>query len=179
MNDLGKLMREQDNRSTASPYLYVLQAQRKVYANDFENPDGKEYYDSDYDSGFDSIEEARKHFIEDGYDNIDQRIEDLVAYEYKFYWEDVNWFFTKEALDKHLRANRHRYGKTRDYVKYCLRNPEMEYVQKVMYNGFLDAAIEALELIKTKHPSCDCMDTAGIANEALDKIYKEIPWLKK
>lgn len=41
------------------------------------------------------------------------------------------------------------------------------------------AAVESLELIKTKHVLCDCMDTAAIADEALEKIYGAIPELRR
>jgi hypothetical protein len=41
------------------------------------------------------------------------------------------------------------------------------------------AAVESLELIKTKHVRCDCMDTAAIADEALEKIYGAIPELRR
>lgn len=125
-------MNNQDNRATASPYLYVLQEQKKVYANDFENPDGAEYYDDDNCTSYNSKKSARESFRESGYEDIEKQVEKLKRIEFKFYWEDVNWFFTKEALDRHINGNRHRYGKTRDYVKHCFRNPEMEYVQKLL-----------------------------------------------
>lgn len=41
------------------------------------------------------------------------------------------------------------------------------------------AAVESLEQIKLKHPQCDCMDTAAIADEALEKIYGTIPELRR
>lgn len=137
-------MSEQDRRATASPYLYVLQVQKKVYANDFDNPDGIEYYDDNLCSSFTSKEEAQLHYEEGEHEynqkDVEKKMGELKKCEYKFYWEDVNWFFTKEALDAHVRCNRHNYGKTRDYVKYCYRNPEMEYVQKLL-RGEIDVSI--------------------------------------
>lgn len=52
-------------------------------------------------------------------------------------------------------------------------------VRQARDSDLIVAAIESLELIKTKHVSCDCMDTADIANEALEKIYGAIPELRR
>jgi hypothetical protein len=156
---ISERLKNQDNRATASPYLYVLQEQKRVYADEFDNSDGVEYYDDHTCSSFDTIEEAREYFEENEFEDVDDKVNNLRKSEYKFYWEDVNWFFSKKALDNHVRGNKHRYGKTRDYVKHCLRNPEMEYVQNTLTNNLIGKLKEEIEVLR-QYGNKDCTEMA-------------------
>lgn len=132
IDNIGKRMLEQDRRATASPYLIVLQEQKKVYVGKDVEHDGKEFFDGDNCCTYDSMDEAYQDYVEHGYEDPKGRCCDLEEVYFRYYWEDVNWFFTYEGLNEHLRLNKHNYGKTRDYIKYCGRNPEMEAVQNLL-----------------------------------------------
>lgn len=130
--EIGDRMTKQDNYGTAHPYVIVLQ-QKVERIVPVGHGDEKRYYDSESCSSWNSIEEFRTSMDGSGYEpeEIDKFVDSLEEYEIKEDWEDMNWFFTNEGYDEHLRLNKHNYRKEiRPYIKHMFRNPEMAEIWK-------------------------------------------------
>ena len=86
------------------------------------------------ESSFENFDELEAMAKENGYEEGDiKRLKSEVYHgHYKYEWQDRNWFFTYSGYDEHVRLNKHNYGKIRNFVSYCNRNPEMETVQRYL-----------------------------------------------
>jgi hypothetical protein len=141
---LSKDFKEQDNRGTASPYMYQLR-DKKTIPSHSDYTDLFIWQEGGGECIYHSIDEVRERLAE-YYDNDDFKnqekfndteIEEIAESKLEikrtyYIEEDVieNVFFTLNALEKHLNSNGHHYKKPFSYVGYYFRNPELELIQK-------------------------------------------------
>ncbi|MEA2037035.1 MAG: hypothetical protein U9O94_05975 [Nanoarchaeota archaeon] len=140
-----KEYKEQDNRITSFPYMFILQERYTVaVSDDYADSNCMVEYINVDDEIFLSEEEYKELFANSEIDEDGQEVafdedgELLYKDEFKevcsnFYWKDVGFFFTEKALNEHVEANHYHYGMTRSYVKKLFRNPEMEMILKTMF----------------------------------------------
>jgi hypothetical protein len=117
---LGTKIVTQDNRMTAAPYLHVLQEMKQQFVRGSDRYDKMVFEDSNGD-----IWETEKDYhemVNGKYSSADKHNmhKQLLKQRFLQYtWEDVNWFLTLEAAEKHAVQNRHRYSQTRIFIKHC------------------------------------------------------------
>ena len=127
----------QDNRSTASPVLLLLQVKKEYVAhNDFCNNTDAVYVENltgEYHR--ESSLEALISWHNDGLEEEDKIIdwiedEHYGKYELGHYWETVNVFFSDAGFEEHMSLNSHNYrkGEVRTYAIHAFRNPEMKEI---------------------------------------------------
>ena len=130
MKKIVSLMESQSNRSTAEPYYFTIMSEKRVTCS--EDSDKYVYQDpEDFEVEYESLEEARKEYVEAERDIecIEVWLESLTRYYYQYIEETRGFFFTEEAIDTHMKQNRHHMGrKAHSYVKHAWRDPEMEMV---------------------------------------------------
>ncbi len=139
MKDLAQKMKKQDNRSTASPHLYMIREKYKEYNLHGEGEFSEyvcegESYDKDQ-----VIEYMRENYLEDLTDEecMEKAEEDgYVEYTYnletRFSETNPNVFLTEDAAKKHLKLNNYHFHGGFDYIIHAWRNPEMEMLFKVI-----------------------------------------------
>lgn len=123
----------QDNRSTASPYYYVVRCVKLLTAADSRGC-AYQYYDSDACESF-TEEQLRQHCDENDIEDVEAYIESesLEKIEVQEVDEYVNVFFTYDGYKKHIKLNGHNYRhceKFDSYVMHAFRNPEIEGLLK-------------------------------------------------
>jgi hypothetical protein len=138
-------MTQQDTRSTAQPYLILLQT-KKYYVThpDYTGGGGgiKTIYQWDKDNEYEaeSVEELKQVLLEAG--AIDEHwLEenegftefDCEVIAMDFYWETENVFFTESGYSEHVRQNKHNLGEFRSYGICAWRNPEMKIVMESIH----------------------------------------------
>lgn len=96
LSDFVDRVNTQNNRSTASPYIFCVQSLEHVFWAPLQM----------------SAILVEKCDDGDGYNH----------YNYK----DCAWFFTEEGAKQHLDLNAHNYNQPRTFVKHCFRSPEIE-----------------------------------------------------
>lgn len=135
LQGLVKEINKQDNRCTATPYYYVIQIVRLV--EDCMN--GEDYYFDEDGNHLGTKEEAIKDCMENyeqTYEEAENYVENdcrTLAMSYQKVIEQGPVFLTEKAINKHIEANRHHYGKTaQSYVDHFWRNPEMESLFKAI-----------------------------------------------
>ncbi len=143
-------MSEQDNRSTAAPYFYVIRTSKKVPAY---SGCGEfiEYYDpEDPEEIYDSIEEyitkqkeyqEYEEMLDVEKEDFDLKMEDieyeLEKVELNHEWEEKGMFLTETDAKEHLRRNYYHYSKdAHTYVKHSWRAPELEEFLKALFEHF-------------------------------------------
>jgi hypothetical protein len=161
LEEMGKEMMDQDRAGTASPYIVALQEKVPTQVGPDQEYDKRIYYSSWLECEFDTIEELEAQAKENGSD-VCQVVRESTLCHIKYKWEDRNWFFTRKALEVHVKQNKHRYGETRSYVYHCFRNPEMEAVQ----NHFKEMALTSDKVEVANYPDivedvCYCPIHAG------------------
>ena len=141
---------EQDNRSTAAPYFYVIRTKTQVAAYDGCG-EFTEYRDpEDPECSFVSVEEYIEKKKEwSGYDDMldiekeefDLKMEsaeyDLVSYDISYEWEERGMFLTETDAKDHLKYNHYHYSEdAHTYVKHSWRAPELQEFFVAMFNHF-------------------------------------------
>jgi hypothetical protein len=122
----------QDNRSTASPYFYVVRGIKKLTAAD-DRGCGYEYYDSELCESF--TEDELKKYCEENELDFELHSEELERINVQEVEVDENVFFTFEGYKKHINMNGHNYRhfeRFNSYVKHAFRNPEIENLLKTI-----------------------------------------------
>lgn len=135
--DVAKKIKTQDNRGTAKPYFFQVQTKEQVavpegcgieawFYDDFTIETDDEINEKISDLKNVSIEEVKsmkdyeKELIleEAGYHKIN--------YDYKN--EYYNCFFTEDACENHIQANKHNYNQPKSYLNHAFRNHEMKKI---------------------------------------------------
>lgn len=116
----------QDNRSTATPYYFVVQSLDRVLDQDewiWVNEEGGE---------IDSCDVSAEELEERGYDNFEDYAEgELDKYYSKLEYVDRQGpFLSLEAAENHIESNDYHYNEPRTYCKGAWRNPELELLLK-------------------------------------------------
>lgn len=135
--ELGRKIKNQNNRGTARPYYFVGIRKEKFVCHPEYNRSVDYYckYDSEMTSEFKSTPDGYLEFeklaLEGGWvgtkEMAKERWEELEEVPIAFHEEDDNVFLTEEGFEKHVRLNAHNLPKDyRSYVKHAFRNPEME-----------------------------------------------------
>ncbi len=124
---IGKLMREQDNRGSDAPMFAVQESVRRYG------------FDSGYAHKYVWMSHANDYHIARG--KLRKRLENgdtsgaCSTYEkvyYKSKWRTVQWFFTEEAANDHVMANKHNLGKCRIYAVSLHNNAELRTVYQFL-----------------------------------------------
>lgn len=147
--ELAIRLKTQDNRGTALPICFLLQdveEKRAFYQGEFvlfRDDCGKEWRGEDEDDIIRQILASRREGIECEIDDYYKAVDDLFdeikkevegnCYEMNYEFVTKRIFLTLEAVNNHLKANRHYYSdKARIYVDHFWRDPEMELVYKIL-----------------------------------------------
>lgn len=135
-------MKEQDNRITASPYIFQVQETRMIPT--FEGGSDKTvWWSSEYEIELRTDEEIRSFlydYTEETEDNIDtlssDGLNDFISEykDFKLFYETENRtlsnvFFTEDSCEEHIKINGHNLHRPRSYVSHCYRNKEIETIQ--------------------------------------------------
>lgn len=129
-------MAQQDNRSTAAPYFYVIRTKIKRYVPDGSGEDTDFVIDGVV---YDSEDDARKSLKEYGEDP--DRIKKLIAsgkrYDYKMDWEHKGMFLTESDAEMHLKRNNYHYSSdAHTYIDHAWRAPELEAFFVALFKEF-------------------------------------------
>jgi hypothetical protein len=135
-------MKNQDNRSTAFPYFYVIRSSKLVISDPDYISDEVKYYHPDYDDlTWDTEEEfidyLRYDLIEEPYEEsyIDLELKNLRKIYFAKIWEEHGMFLTEEDAENHLKSNSYHYSQdAHTYVKHAWRAPEL----KNFFDNLLD-----------------------------------------
>lgn len=127
-------MKDQDNRSTAFPYFYVIRSSKLIITDSDYSYDEVKYYHSEYDdltwdTEEDFIEYLRHDLSEAPYSEayIELEVSKLKKLYFIKTWEEHGLFLTEEDAENHLRSNNYHYSKdAHTYVKHAWRAPELE-----------------------------------------------------
>jgi hypothetical protein len=130
MQQIGELIRTQDNRCTSDP-LFLVQEKKRMYGMD---PDYCEDYDwlsEDHEAVADEIERA-------GLDVLDDKGVEIKGWEKAYYidqWEFVTVCFTEQACKDYIEANGHNLNEPRIYAASAYRNREMIAIREMLKSG--------------------------------------------
>jgi hypothetical protein len=126
-------MKEQDNRSTAFPYFYVIRSSELIITDPDYCNDVVKYYHPDYD---DLTWESEKDFVDylkndlndepfkESY--IDLEVKNLRKIYFKKIWKEHGMFLTEEDAENHLKTNYYHYtSDAHTYVKHAWRAPDL------------------------------------------------------
>jgi len=125
----------QDNRATASPYLFLLQTPTPVAVDGEHSYDRLSYYHPSFENPvFDSRADAEAELYSYGFrdERLEEEKEGIREYYIKDVWKTQQAFFTEAGVQRHLDLNKHNYGRYRTYVVHCFRNPEMQELFEVL-----------------------------------------------
>lgn len=132
LKDLMSKVNTQDNRSTASPYYYVVRGVKKLTAAD-DRGCGFEYFDSDACESF--TEDQLKQYCEENDIDFEEHKERCEKFNVQEVDEYVNVFFTYDGYKKHIELNGHNYRhfeRFDSYVMHAFRNPEISQLMEVL-----------------------------------------------
>lgn len=126
--ELQKRISENDNRSTARPYLLLLNKKHKISADeDFSDEfEYVEHVTGDYLS-FNTFEEAYSYLRNDYYfdDDFVLKDGDIKKWYYQEVQETVNVFLTDKGYQEHMTVNHHNIGEHDTYGIHAFRNKEI------------------------------------------------------
>jgi hypothetical protein len=139
-----KKMKEQNNRSTASPYFYVIRSSKLIITDPDYYSDEVKYYHSDYDNltwntEEEFIEYLRHDLSEAPYSEayIELEVEKLKKLYFIKTWEEHGMFLTEEDAENHLKSNNYHYSHdAHTYVKHAWRAPELQKFLDNLMNYF-------------------------------------------
>lgn len=132
LHAIGKLLRTQNNRCTASP-MFIVQ-QRRSYQCEADEGDVVEWRNADWEKA-DDEEAARLEELHDERDYSDEAVDALKGWTrmgLKFYWEFCMAAFTEEGCKEYLRQNGHNLREPRIYAESWNRCPEMLLVRETL-----------------------------------------------
>lgn len=155
--EMSKRMNTQDNRATATPFMYIIQVDKEIPCPDacgttkLINNEGDEW---DLEEAKEEYEtEIREYFkVTDKEILSDKMIETYLieteqACKVNYRIEqvpadglNVNTFFTEEAVKRHIAQNHYHYIAPQVFIVHAWRNPEMEMIHK-----FLKELVESKE----------------------------------
>ena len=134
IKDFLTQMANQDNRSTALPYFYVIKTKRSYAVG----RDTSSLYNNYCPEDYDDIE-----FFNDDYEGIDnEEYEKLSEKErnkvyIKYYYAEEGMFLTEEDAINHLNCNHYHYSKDAyTYVKHAWRAPDLTNFLKALFKYF-------------------------------------------
>lgn len=131
LNEIGHLIRTQDNRITADP-LFVVEREEKVCGVNANYSDGYDWFNSDLQR---EAEEEEIEILEAASDRYDSD-EDIGGWEkigYVKRWEFVTACFTEQGCKDYLKQNGHNvHGPTRIYAHGSFRNKEYQDVRNYL-----------------------------------------------
>jgi hypothetical protein len=133
LREIGKLIREQDNRCTDAP-IFIVQQLKRVYGFD------PEYADDDCIAWIDhandcSVASPEEHTaLEEAYQNGEYTkiSENWTRTAYQDRWEFVTACFTEHAAREHIRINGHNLNGPRVYAESSFRNEEFRTVRQFL-----------------------------------------------
>ncbi len=131
----------QDNRSTATPFFYVIRS--RVWVSAYNEGEGDRVVFVNNNDPEDQIKEEslqaainayREEMLEyeEDFEKTDSEIEDILSSEYSEHWENKAWeerncFFTEKEAELHLKANYYHYSRdAHTYVKHFWRAPDVK-----------------------------------------------------
>jgi hypothetical protein len=118
----------QDNRSTASPYMYVVRDVRRVYGiDDVFDSAGSVWYNFEDGSSYLTDEELMDAFDAEEKDCVEDIANDN-GYDYVRYTEIrviKNIFFTEEAAIDHIKECHYHYNDPDIHVEHLVKNNEL------------------------------------------------------
>lgn len=134
IEDIGKLIRTQDNRITDQP-VFIVERQRTEWGYGIGHSDDYKWLNPENDYSEADEEETER------LDELDNECGDTGNWQkvfYKHYWEFVTPCFTEQGCKDYLAQNGHNLGVTRIYAHGSYRNDEWQAVRKHL----IDASLE-------------------------------------
>jgi hypothetical protein len=130
LEDVGRRLREQNNRATAHP-LFIVQHKRRVYGFDPDYCDDVVWLNGPNDSCEATPEEHAE--LEARYEEDGVEPEDWQRTGYRDQWEFVTACLTETGAKDYLTRNGHNIrGEVRIYAESCYRNDEMMRVREYL-----------------------------------------------
>ena len=129
-------MKDQDNRSTAFPYFYVIRTEKEVDCNVDNADETKVYWQGDT---YDSMEEVEKYCQEAEYSEEETRdaLREATEYGVRKVWQKKGMFLTETDAENHLKRNHYHYSSNaHTYVDHAWRAPELEGFFKNLFEYF-------------------------------------------
>ena len=121
-------IKEQDNRSTASPIYFVIRTATYVPTDKDYGYDKITYYDNDDCREWESKEAFEAEMTEEGLDEeeIEHKFSKFSECAAKLIWEEKGMFLTETDAKHHLKANNYHYSQDAHlYVKHAWRAPDL------------------------------------------------------
>lgn len=126
MQEIGSLIRTQDNRATSDP-IFIVQRLRRMYGVDAEYACSSVWLDSDQEEASE-IEAAGLAVLSAN----GVAIEGWEKVWYIDHWDFVTACFTEKACQDYIAAHRHNLGESRIYAASAYGNPEWIAVRKFL-----------------------------------------------
>jgi len=169
LEEIGKLIKTQDNRITDQP-MFIVQQKVRDYG-----------YDSDYTDDYIwySNEDAMEASSEQAYNLDNDTFSDEYDHEWekKYYierWEFVTACFTEQGCKNYLKINGHNLREPRIYAEGSYRNNEFQAVRDMLIglDGKSDLLKNVMKYCKT--PNSDMNRPLwGIVSEVFGVSYEE------
>jgi len=128
VQQIGELIRTQDNRLTSYP-LFIVQQKKRIWGMNSDYCENYEWIDAhDPEIVADCIQRA-------GLDALSECGTDIFTWSKVYYvdlWEFVTACFTEQACDDYIAANGHNLTEPRIYVASMYRNREMIAIREML-----------------------------------------------
>lgn len=138
LEEIGELIRTQDNRCTSDP-MFLVQQRKRYYGMDPMWCDDYAWVNAGGD--YDEADEDQTAKL----DEMDEFGEDTGDWYKSYYmdtWEFVTACFTEKACEDYIEANSHRLTDPRIYAASAYRNWEFITVREALRDGKLKACCE-------------------------------------
>jgi len=136
IRDFLKKIAEQDNRSTRSPYFYVIRSEIRVSAPACNADEIEVYWDGDTYESMEALEEylEKNEYSENQKDDV---LSEAEEYGIRKEWKESGMFLTETDAERHLEANYYHYSKNaHTYVKHSWRAPELKDFIQALFKHF-------------------------------------------
>ena len=128
LEEIGKLVINQDNRITDAPMFIV---EKKVFDYGYDSQFCDEYKWIDYGEDHEEADEEETVRL----DNLENTLEDTGTWEkvyYKERWQFVTACFTEKGCKDYIRLDGHNLGETRIYAEGSYRNNEFRDIRAAL-----------------------------------------------
>ena len=134
-------MKDQDNRSTASPYYYAIKTKVSDVCGSDQSDEKRFYWN---DEEYESIEAIKDYCAENDYseEETEETLSEATECGIRYRWEQKGMFLTETDAVEHLRRNHYHYSPDAfTFVAHAWRAPELE--------GFLNALFDRFDIKPT------------------------------
>ena len=150
MQQIGELIRTQDNRITDAP-MFIVQEKKREYGYDPDYSDDSVWLDSENE--YREATEAQSIWL----DSLAETTSGWVKTGYKDRWEFVTACFTEQGCKDFIAADGHNHCELRIYADGSYRNAEFRAVREYLMSGVSESAhCPVCDLIIRAGQTCGC-----------------------